>query len=259
MRICYFAITALIFFATSCNSKSISDSDIIVTDIGVDYQQSKTLIERYNRLREVNKLNRIIQDTILDDICKTLISKRAYRNSDNTFIEDSVRKLLYENGAIDYQYEIKEFSDIDTTAIFKSFLLADNSSCIRMGYRKYADRHILFKTISYLHFITWETASHSNPISLLDNKGVKSATFNTEFVICNLKTSQPGNYYYQFCNHIPLSRERLKCNKKNLVEALKTSITGDDSDIYEIKIKSTDPDAFFIILNKNKERIAVLK
>ena len=73
MRIGFFVITALIFFATSCNSKSIPDSEIIVTDIGVDYQHSKTLIERYNRLREVNKLNRIIQDTILDDwTCKLL-------------------------------------------------------------------------------------------------------------------------------------------------------------------------------------------
>lgn len=259
MRIIYFVLTALFTIATSCNSKSIPNSDIIVTDIGVDYQQSKILIERFNRLREINKLNRIIQDTILDDICRTLVSNWSYRNNDNSFKEDSVRKLLYEKGIIDYQYEIKEFSDKDTTAIFKSFLLDADSNCIRMGYRKYANRHILFKTVSYLQFFSWETSAHSDPISAFDHQGTMTTTFKTDFVVCNLRTSKPGKYYYQFCNHIPSSNERLYHFNKYLVEAVSTKNKSDNQNIYDLKIRSTDHNAFFIILNKNKERIAVLK
>lgn len=254
MKASYFVFVALSVFAFFCNAESISNSDKNMTDNIVNHQQSKLLIDRFNKIRQAKKMNEIVQDTTLDNICRTLITNKTYRNLDNTFNENSVRHLLYENGVIDYQYEINEVPDKDTTAIFNSFLLADDSNTIRMGYRKNANKQLLFKTKSFLQFDHWTIAAHSETLSGF-NKVTEAAVI-TDSVICHLKTSNPGKYYYQLYNHIPLSTENLDNIKKYEVQS---GITCDNQDMYDIVIKSTDPNAFFIILNKNNERIVVIK
>jgi len=251
MKARFFVIVALIVFTIFCNAESISNSDNNMTDIRDNHQQSKLLIERYNKIRQVKKLNNIIQDTILDNICRTLITNNKYRNIDQTFNEDSVRHLLYRSGAIDYQYEIKEVSDKDTTAIFNSFLLADDSNTIRMGYRKNANKQILFKTKSFLQFDGWGVAAHSE---FMDGfKGVTETAVITDSVFCHLKTSTPGKYYYQLYNHIPLSTEKLDNIKKYEVQTVRAS---NNQNMYDLVIKSTENNVFFII-SDNEKIIAV--
>jgi len=254
MEIKYFGIVVLCFFATICNSQSMTDSNIIVTDKGVNHQQSKLLIKRYNKVRQAKKMNDIIQDTALDNICRKLIKDKSYRNIDNTFKEDSIRSLLYESGLIDYQYEIKEVTDKDTTATFNSFLLAENSSKTRMGYIKNANKHILFKTKSFIKYgycIAHEESEEPQVIG-----GVETAKIKTTSVIFHIKTSVPGKYFYQLYDHIPLSTERKDTIKKYEVQSSKIC---DNLNMYDIEIQSTYPNTVFLILNTNNERISVIK
>lgn len=249
-----FVIVVLCVFTIFCDAKSISNSNINMADNRDHHLQSKFLIDRYNKKRQEKKMNNIVQDTTLDNICRTLITNRTYRNTDNTFKEDSIRNLIFEGGLIDYQYEIKEVSDKDTTATFNSFLLADNSSKTRMGYIRAANKHILLKTNRFLQY---DHCTYSMQTEKMDMfKKVSNSIITISDVTFYLKTPVPGKYFYQLYNHIPLSTEKVDNIKKYEVQ---TSKTCDDHAMYDIMVQSTDSNTVFIILDTNNERIAVIK
>jgi len=219
------------------------------------HSQSKMLIDRYNILRTEKKLPIIIQDTILDSICKILITNNQYKNRNNIFNEDSVRQLLYRNNIIDYQYEIKEISVSDTANTYNSFLISDKSNNIRLGYAKNKNKHILLKTKNYLKFERWKISVSSGSIDGFSPTTIVNVK--TDSIIGYFKTSTSDIYYYQFYSRIPLSTDKLDNIKRFEVQPIK--IEDKDQDSYELIIKFTDPDVFLIILNKDYERIAILK
>lgn len=249
-----FVIVALGAFAFFCNAESISNSKINIADNRDHHQQSKILIERYNKIRQVKKMKTIVQDTTLDNICRTIVFNKNNRNIDNSFNEDSIRNSLYEGGIIDYQFEIKEVSDKDTTATFNSFLIADNSNKICMGYIRNANKHILLKTKRFLQFDHCTYTMETEKMNIF--KKASKSIITISDVNFYLKTPVPGKYFYQLYNHIPLSTEKVDNIKKYEVQ---TSKTCDDHAMYDIMVQSTDSNTVFIILNTNNERIAVIK
>jgi hypothetical protein len=168
--------------------------------------------------------------------------------------------LLYNSGIIEYQYDLKEVLDKDTTAAFNSFLLTENSKNIHVGYKKSGNKHILFKTRSYLKFDHWYVSEHSDPIDAL-NSNVTTIVLNikTDWTICYFKTSNPDKYYYQFSDHIPLSTDKMDNIKKFEVQTVRSDKKKVTQDMYDLIIKSKKPDMFLIISNKNNKRIAVVK
>jgi hypothetical protein len=148
-------ILIVIFLAlmTGYNIILSQDNNDVTSDLSIDSKQSKNLIDRYNSLRTSKGLPSIKHDTVLDNICKALLTDetKTFRKSADVYDEASVRLFLCENGILDYQYEIKEISDNDTTSIFKDFLLTDKWNHIRTGYYRTENKHILLKTKSYLN------------------------------------------------------------------------------------------------------------
>ena len=248
MKIKYILIVISIFNINCCR---ITPQETNATK----HSQSKMLVERYNLLRTEKKLPIIIQDTILDNICKVLITNNQYKNRNNIFIEDSIRQLLYRSNIIDYQYEIKETSVSDTTNTYNSFLLSDKSNNIRLGYAKNKNKHILLKTKKYLRFERWKISASSGNVDGFSQ--MTTVNLKTDSITGYFKTSTPDKYYYQFYNRIPLSTDKLDSIKRFEVQPQKNEDIDQDS--YDLIIKFTDPDVFLIILNNNNERIAILK
>lgn len=220
--------------------------------------RSKQLIIRYNKLRLKKNLPLLLHDSLIDNVVSKIQLNKKYKDSKGSYKEDSIRLLLYRSGIIEYQYDMKEVLDKDTTAVFNSFLLADNSKNLRVGYKRSGNKHLLFKTKSYLKFDHWNVSVHSDPIDLLNSKTTK-ANIKTDWAICHFKTSQPDKYYYQFSKHIPLRTEKMDNIKKFEVQTVRSENKSESQDKYELIIKSTMPDVFIIISNKNNERIAVVK
>ena len=250
MKIKFILIIVSLLNVSCCKIASQENSNI-------KHSQSKVLIERYNILRGKNKLPIMVQDTILDNICKTLISNNKYINSNNTFNEDSIRHLLYRNGIIDYQYNIKVTLDNDTTTIFDSFLLSDNSNHLYVGYAQIKNKHILFKTKSYLKFDHGIVSAHSTQIDGFSK--VVHVDIKTDSIIRYFNILEPDKYYYQFYNRLPLNNDDI--DTINKMEA--TTIKIDDNTMGNIKynliIKSINSDNFLIISNKKNERVAIVK
>lgn len=220
--------------------------------------QSKQLIARYNKLRLKKNLPLLLHDSLLDNVATKIQLNKGYKNSKGSYKEDSIRMLLYNSGIFEYQYDLKEVLDKDTTAAFNSFLLTENSKNIRVGYKKSGNKHILFKTRSYLKFDHWYISVHSDPIDPLNSK-VTTVDVKTDWAICYFKTLQAGKYYYQFSDHIPLSTDKMDNIKKFEVQTVRRDNKRATQDMYDLIIKSTKPDMFLIISNKNNERIAVAK
>ncbi|MEI7677033.1 MAG: hypothetical protein WCJ03_09655 [Bacteroidales bacterium] len=222
--------------------------------------QSKSLINRYNKIRQTKNLNKITQDTILDNVCERLIDDSNYRNIDNTLNEDSIRQLLHRSGIIDYQYEVKEAFDKDTTMAFNAFLMSDNSTNINMGYNRNGNKHMLFKTKSYMKFDHWLISAHSVIIDRLNSTATK-VDVKTDSVTGYFKTLNVGRYFYQLYNRIPLSSEKLGNVKKFEVQTLDSNYKSGNTDIfkYDLIIKLAVPDAYLIISNDNNERIVIIK
>lgn len=220
--------------------------------------QSKQLIVRYNKLRLKKNLPLLLHDPLLDNVVSKIQLNKEYKNSKGSYKEDSIRLLLYRSGIIEYQYDLKEVLDKDTTAAFNSFLLADNSKNIRVGYKKSGNKHILFKTKSYLKFDHWIISAQSAIIDGLNSK-VTTVDVKTDWATCYFKTPRPGMYYYQFSDYIPLSTDKMDNIEKFEVQTVRTDDKRVTQDMYDLIIKSTKPEDFLIISNEKNERIAVVK
>lgn len=256
MKIRNLLLGALCIIVVSCNADSTADIDINVADCKVDHQQSQLLVDRFNEVRQANGIPLLLHDTILDNICRLLVTNKAYLNNNTAFREDSVRQLLYVNGIIDYQFSIDVVLDKDTAALFNSFLLSDDLCTTHIGYLNYANKHIIFKTNNYLTFTKWYIQVHSSVIDGFSNDN--SADVFTDSIACYLKTSKPDKYYCQFCDHIPLIEENLDKIKRFEVQAVKSNDSSSAQEMYDLVIGTKDADKSFIISDMNMKRIAVL-
>ncbi|HLP05636.1 MAG TPA: hypothetical protein VK152_09430 [Paludibacter sp.] len=201
----------LFIYCTATSTKTSEASNLSTstnTDIKINHTQSKSLIERFNKIRIGKKLNNVQADTILDNICaKIMHNNRLYKNYDNSFNEDSIRNLMFLSGITDYQYELVEFNDVDTLKKFSDFIVNDKFSNLRMGYVKNGNKHILFKTKNYLKFDHSVARCYSDVVDPMKNKSLK------KIVVSNIKTDSVkyftiplinDDYYYEFSNKIPL-------------------------------------------------------
>ena len=249
------------------------------TDNPINHKQSKKLIDRFNTLRAKDNLESIQQDTVLDNICKILLTDnrnnsqlvllqehfpQSYRKSTGVYDEDSVRFLLRECGIIDYHYEIQEASDKDTAAVFNSFLLADKSNHLRMGYYRNGNRQILFKTKSYLKYSHGTWKEWCDPIVMpmgvpLDSMEFSSYKNGQDSIVYHFKILIPDQYYYQFYEKFPLSSEKGGNIKKKKVQMTRgVSMFGTDYDFTTTSM-GKETNMWLIISNKKNERVAILK
>ena len=229
-------------------------------------KRSKNLIDRFNTLRALDGLQSIEHDTILDNICKILLTDetKIYRKSAGVYDEDSVRLLLCEKGIIDYRYEIKEISDKDTVAVFENFLLANKWNHIRTGYYRTGSRHLLLKTESYVKFCQGlgSTRCVAEPIDIgSDFNPKQESKCYTDTLVYYFKILIPDQYYYQFYEYFPLSSEKGGNIKKEEVQT-RQGIAGYywKEEEYDFGIKSIWPiDKYSVILNKDNQRVAIIQ
>jgi len=215
---------------------------------------SKHLIERYNKLRSKRSLSYIQHDTILDNIVLEIQSNRKYRKSMNLFNENYIRLLLYKKGIADYQYEIMETLDKDTASAYKSFLLNDPFSNLRVGFCKKKNRNILLKTKSFLKFNHWEVSVHSPVIDGLHNKS-KTINIGEDSAKCFMKTLKQGKYTYYTTNSIPLKSDRtaIPTKKPSMVK-----LTNKSYDLV-FTLRGNECNKYLIIVNEKNEKVTIMK
>lgn len=225
--------------------------------------RSKQLIERYNKLRSSSSLPEIKRDSVIDDVTNEIFLDIKYRKSNNEFNEDSIRSLFYNRGVMDYKYEIKEIMDKDTNTVFNSFLLADNSPNIRMGYSKQGNKNLLIKTKSYLKYdfgevyvpqVVQERSKNALQKEKLEIK-IDSVVYYVKWMI-------PGKYYYHYSNHIPLSSESVGIDAMyEIKKSVKKNpfIKGFDDIHTNMVLTSIHHDMYLIVTNDKNEIIAILK
>ena len=221
-----------------------------------DYDGNKSLFNKYNAIRVKANQNEIYHDTILDEICKVLLTNCNYKNENNEFKEDSIHSLFYRFGIIDYQYNLAYFSDNDTLSKFRDFILSDNFPFIQMGYAKEKNNHILLKTKKYLKFHHAEVTAHSNEVDPLNNSKINHNIFVTnDSIKYYFKKLIPDDYYCYFSNHIPLEDN----NIVGTIDYVKVvnNYEGNYDIVFISKKKETN--MYLIAINKNNNIITALK
>jgi len=222
---------------------------------------SKQIIERYN-LQRIKRFIPIIQhDTLLDNITGEIQSNKKFRKSLNVYSEESIREMLYENGIIDYQYEILEFPDKDMTSACTTFLLNDVSCNLRVGTSIKNNRNILFKTKSFLKFDHWEVSSHSAVIDALHNKSASlTAKVITEYTKLFMKTLIKDAYSYYTTDRIPLKSDKPVISRKKST-VVKSNGKLSSKTYYDLvfTLRKDECDKYLVIVNEKNERVAVLK
>lgn len=226
--------------------------------------RSVQLIERYNKLRSSRSLSIINRDSVIDDVTNEILLDKKYRKSTSEFNEDSIRSLFYDKGVMDYKFEIKEISDKDTSVTFNTFLLADTSANIRIGYSKYGNKHLLIKTKSYLKydFGVFACSSSIKNDEHHPNLNQKVQQTKIDTAIFYVKAIIPGKYFYHYLNHIPLSLEPMMSDKKYEVKEslIKNPFTKETTIAYHgLVLTSCRPDMYLIVTNDKDEIIAILK
>lgn len=257
MRIKNLLFAFLSILLVSCNADLTSGIDIYVADCKVNYEQSQLLVDRINATRQENGIPLLYHDTILDNICRFLVTNKSYIQKNGTFREDSVRQLFYEKGIIDYQFSINVVPDKDTSELFNSYLLSNDFCTSRIGYLTYANKHIIVKTNNYLTFVNWFAVVRSDVIDGFSNE--TTAKVYTDSVACTLRTTKSGRYYCQFCDHIPMTGENLAKLKRFEMQTVVSNVADSTQDFFNYVIGTKDVDKYFVITDDKMKRLAVLK
>lgn len=226
--------------------------------------RSVQLIERYNKLRSSRSLPIIKRDSLMDDVTNEILINKKYRKSASEFNEDSIRSLFYDKGVMDYKFETKEILDKDTCEMFNTFLLADRSVNIRIGYSKYGSKHLLIKTKSYLKydFGVFACSSSIKKDERHPNQNQEVQKTEIDTAIFYVKEIIFGKYFYHYSNHIPLSSEPVVSDKKYEVKEslIKNQFTKETTIAYHsLVLTSCRPDMYLIVTNDKDEIIAILK
>lgn len=227
-------------------------------------ENSKRIIEHYNKLRSLKSLSPIKHDSILDDVTNEVFTHdMKYRKSFNSFNEDSIRFLLYDKGIIDYKYELIEMADNDTISSLKKNFLSDASNNIRCGYARKDGKNLLVKTKKYLEYGYSVSHVYSEKVDFYDEKYLstylKALTDSVEY---HVKAVVPGKYKFYYSDKIPtnseLSKDQVFFDIKT-GEATNPPSGNRNFSEFNLVIKSTYPDKYIVIKNEKNELIAVIK
>ena len=226
-----------------------------------NHSRSNQIIERYNRLRIKRSIPAIQQDTLLDNIARKIQSNKKFRKSLNVYNEESIREMLYENGIIDYQYEILEFTDKDMTSACTTFLLNDLSGNLRVGTSKNNNRNILFKTKSFLKFDHWEISSRPIVIDGLHNNStsIKVNAINDSAKLF-MKTIKKGTYSYYTTDRIPLKSDKpfITTKKPTVNKSIRKFSSRPSYDLV-FTLRNDECNKYLVVVNEKNERVAILK
>jgi len=225
---------------------------------------SKRLIENYNRLRSLKSLHQIKHDSILDDVTNEVFANDIkYRESFNSFNEDSIRYLLYNKGIIDYKYELIEIADNDTISSFKKNFMSDTSNNIRCGYARKDGKNLILKTKNYLKYGYSISSAHSETGDYMHDKyHPTSINIFTDSVDYHVKAVVRGKYKFYYSDKIPANSEISKDQvffKIKTGEATHHPSGNRNYSEFNLVIKSKYPDKFIVIENEKNELIAVIK
>lgn len=223
-----------------------------------NHNQSKQLIERYNKFRSNRSLPN--GDSIIDNVTNEILLDKRYRNSFNEFDEDSIRYLFYNKGVMDYKFETKEIHDNDTSTVFNAFLLGDSSSNIRIGYARNGSKHLIVKTKSYLkydHAEIFIPDQHKE----IGRRHIQADTLwiKTDSVKFYVKQLVPGKYYFHYSTHIPSSSELIKNQILYQPEEVIVNNNGMKNINFDLIFTSKHSDMYLIVTNDKNEKIAILK
>jgi hypothetical protein len=220
---------------------------------------SDQLINRYNKIRESRSLPLIRHDSLLDRIAEEIQShSNEYKNPLlGSFSEEAIRKLFYEQGVIDYKYEIIEAKDKDTISVFKSFLIKDRSNNIRCGYSRIKEINVIIKTHCFLEFAMVTGFVHPRNIK---HPSCNQPLADSIFYI--LKEVIPGKYRFYFSDQIPanpLPEKSVALTELSKIENIDSKLFGKNHPDFDLVLRSKQPNRFAIIVNEKKEIIAFLK
>ncbi|GEM_PF-2303550 len=226
---------------------------------------SRRLIEYYNKLRSLKSLPQIKHDSLLDIVTNEVLSHDIkYRKSFNSFNEDSIRLLLYNKGIIDYKYELIEIANNDTISAYTKFFINDKSNNIRSGYATNDGRNLLIKTKNYIKYGYAEVVCCSEKIDALHEKSQSSyAKVITDSITYHFKGLYPCRYWFYYSDRIPLSSE---ISKKQVLFEVRTEKTTKPSHLehinssdFDLVITSKFPKKFIVIENEKNELVAIIK
>lgn len=225
---------------------------------------SKRLIEHYNKLRSLKSLPQIKHDSILDDVTNEVFSNELkYRKSFNSFNEDSIRFLLRNKGIIDYKYELIEMDDNDTISSFKKYFMLDASNNIRCGYTRKDGKNLLVKTKKYLEYgysVSY-TSSETGNYMHEKNQSTSIKIF-TDSIYYYVKAVIPGKYKFYYSDMIPLNSEISKDQiffDIEIGEETNPPFGNRNLLDFNLVIKSKHLDKFIVIINEKNELIAFIK
>jgi hypothetical protein len=239
----------------------------ILTQIGYSQQKtihnrSKQLIEHYNKLRRNRHFPVLLHDTVLDNVANEVLhNELKYRGVNNELNEDSIRFTFYNSGVVDYIYEILDIPDSNVTAKkLKAFFLVDSSRNIRIGYSKYGTKKLLIKTNGYLKYEHGECFAQRVSIDGLHNR---SQTIHvpviTDSVKYYLQIVKPGQYYYQYSDHIPKKDEILDGVEIYNTQVVKTNNKDMQNKYFDLVITSRKSNMYVIITNEKNKIVGILK
>jgi hypothetical protein len=224
-----------------------------------DTDNSKRLIERYNKLRSLKSLPQIKHDSILDIVTNEVFANDIkYRKSFNSFNEDSIRFLLYNKGIIDYKYALIETADNDTISSFEKFFMSDASNNILCGYARKDGKNLILKTKNYLEY-GYAVAYISSETGNYMQETFKIFTDSVEY---HVKAVVPGKYKFYYSEKIPLKSELSKDQvffDIRTGEATNHPSGNRNFSDFNLVIKSKYPDKFIVITNRKNGIVAVIK
>lgn len=216
---------------------------------------SRVIIKRYTILRKRQHLPALRYDSILDHISRILLSKPSYKSKNNHFNTDSIHYLIHRNGLIDYQYEIKEFTNKDTASIFRALLLNNKFPYINVGYTRIGDKHLLLTTRSYLKFDHGVAKVHSTSISGFNKMKTSATDVFTDSATIYLRPIVNGEYYSIYTDKIPNKSSDLKVKPCSIGKIIRTRKTN----YLILSSGGNETNKYLVITNKSREIVAVIK
>ena len=258
-----FRLPGLIYFILILSELSGTGSGVAGLQ-NYEFAKSKDLVARFNKQRELKSLAPVKSDTLLDNLAFEILKHNLEFNCRTCkYSEEEIRKLFYEKGVIDYQYEINEFKDADTTSGFYEALIKDRFENLSCGYARIQGWNLILKTKSYLEYGFALVSVHGNKPDKLHEKAAESISFATDSIIYYLKPVRLGKFCFQYANLIPVGTDwilekepcfPIEIRSKNGTPGMEKQYSD-----YNLILRSKQSSMYAVILDESNYIVAILK